>query len=157
MNNLIKGTRVPSKQKQKNTSGVFCDSNGQLTTWNLTWMQMDFFFRAAVPDMNVLLMLPTRRSDVDPSMPAMEPLTMPPTVPLMLPNSWLRAGLQRTEWEKICMWCWWPPCHFFGSNQAKEDVKVTRHVNGSIRKYCGNVSVVILSGCVGIKCQSDMQ
>jgi hypothetical protein len=60
---------------------------------------MDFFLSATVPDMKVLRMLPTLRSDAEPSMPAMEPLTMPPTELLMLPNNWLMAELHRNITE----------------------------------------------------------
>jgi len=71
------------------------NQQGELTTWNLTWRHMDLFLRPAVPDMNVLRMLPTRRSVFDPSMPTMEPLTSPPTGAFTLLNSSLMFDLQK--------------------------------------------------------------
>ena len=49
------------------------------STWNLTCKHIDRFLSPAVPDINVLLILPTLRNDVDPSIPTIDPLTIPAT------------------------------------------------------------------------------
>lgn len=66
----------------------------RLTTWNLTWRHIERFLRPAVPDMNVRRMLPTLLRDVVPSIPTMEPLTIPATGAFTVLNSSLIFCLQ---------------------------------------------------------------
>ena len=87
---------IPLKSRDMNeqNNASICLTQSPLTAWNLTWMQTDFFLSATVPDMKVRRMLPTRLREVDPSMPATDPLTMPPTDPFSVPNSAATPGLQ---------------------------------------------------------------
>jgi hypothetical protein len=55
---------------------------------------MDRFLRPAVPDMKVRLILPTLLSEVEPSIPTMDPLTIPPTGALTLLKSSFMLALE---------------------------------------------------------------
>ena len=55
---------------------------------------MDRFLSPAVPDMNVRLILPTRLKVVEPSMPTIDPLTIPPTGAFTLLNNSFILDLQ---------------------------------------------------------------
>ena len=76
-----------------------------LTTWNFTWRHIERFLRPAVPDMKVRRMLPTLLREVDPSIPTMEPLTIPATGAFTVLKSSLMFCLQKVL---ICCvkWVW---------------------------------------------------
>ena len=56
---------------------------------------MERFFSPAVPDMNVRRMLPTLFSEVDPSIPTMDPLTIPATGAFTVLNNSFMFCLQK--------------------------------------------------------------
>lgn len=60
----------------------------------LTCKHIDFLLIAAVPAVNVLLMLEALRSDWDPSIPTREPLKLEAPIPLAVTNNLLMSSLK---------------------------------------------------------------
>lgn len=80
---------------------IFIFNSFILTTWNFTCKHMDRFLSPAVPDIKVLLMLPTLLREVDPSIPTMEPLTIPPTGAFTLLNNSLMLALKQKTFSNM--------------------------------------------------------